>query len=146
MDDVFIEEQYMRRLGCLFVIGMMWFCIVDCFLQGFFFYGNEKWISECVIYFVLCEGYECIFINVFCIFFDYLVWNVESFGYIFYLEDWDVGKIYSFMYLYKFGDCCFFFFNEDGKCIFCIFELDKEDYDYCWLFVFIVLDIFVDCV
>ena len=85
-DDAFIEEQYMRRLGCLFAIGMMWLCIVDCFSQGLLFYGNEKRISERATYSVLREGHERTFTNAFRISFDYLVRNVESPGYILYLE------------------------------------------------------------
>lgn len=140
-DDAFIEEQYMRRLGCLFAIGMMWLCIVDCFSQGLLFYGNEKRISERATYSVLREGHERTFTNAFRISFDYLVRNVESPGYILYLEDRDAGKIYSFTYLHKPGDRCSFSFNEDGKRIFCTFELDKEDYDHRWLPVSIALDI-----
>lgn len=132
-DDAFIEEQYMRRLGCLFAIGMMWLCIVDCFSQGLLFYGNEKRISERATYSVLREGHERTFTNAFRISFDYLVRNVESPGYILYLEDRDAGKTYSFTYLHKPGDRCSFSFNEDGKRIFCTFELDKEDYDHRWL-------------
>ena len=100
-DDAFIEEQYMRRLGCLFAIGMMWLCIVDCFSQGLLFYGNEKRISERATYSVLREGHERTFTNAFRISFDYLVRNVESPGYILYLEDRDAGKTYSFTYLHK---------------------------------------------
>lgn len=144
-DDAFIEEQYMRRLGCLFVIGMMWLCIVDCFSQGLLFYGNEKRISERATYSVLREGHERTFTNAFRISFDYLVRNVESPGYILYLEDRDAGKTYSFTYLHKPGDRCSFSFNEDGKRIFCTFELDKEDYDHRWLPVSIALDIPADC-
>ena len=144
-DDAFIEEQYMRRLGCLFAIGMMWLCIVDCFSQGLLFYGNEKRISERATYSVLREGHERTFTNAFRISFDYLVRNVESPGYILYLEDRDAGKIYSFTYLHKPGDRCSFSFNEDGKRIFCTFELDKEDYDHRWLPVSIALDIPADC-
>lgn len=144
-DDAFIEEQYMRRLGCLFAIGMMWLCIVDCFSQGLLFYGNEKRISERATYSVLREGHERTFTNAFRISFDYLVRNVESPGYILYLEDRDAGKTYSFTYLHKPGDRCSFSFNEDGKRIFCTFELDKEDYDHRWLPVSIVLDIPADC-
>lgn len=95
-DDAFIEEQYMRRLGCLFAIGMMWLCIVDCFSQGLLFYGNEKRISERATYSVLREGHERTFTNAFRISFDYLVRNVDSPGYILYLEDRDAGKTYSF--------------------------------------------------
>ena len=144
-DDAFIEEQYMRRLGCLFAIGMMWLCIVDCFSQGLLFYGNEKRISERATYSVLREGHERTFTNAFRISFDYLVRNVESPGYILYLEDRDAGKTYSFTYLHKPGDRCSFSFNEDGKRIFCTFELDKEDYDHRWLPVSIALDIPADC-
>jgi len=144
-DDAFIEEQYMRRLGCLFAIGMMWLCIVDCFSQGLLFYGNEKRISERATYSVLREGHERTFTNAFRISFDYLVRNVESPGYILYLEDRDAGKTYSFTYLHKPGDRCSFSFNEDGKRIFCTFELDKEDYDHRWLPVSIALDIPTDC-
>lgn len=92
-DDAFIEEQYMRRLGCLFVIGMMWLCIVDCFSQGLLFYGNEKRISERATYSVLREGHERTFTNAFRISFDYLVRNVESPGYILYLETGMPGKL-----------------------------------------------------
>jgi hypothetical protein len=94
----------MRRLGCLFAIGMMWLCIVDCFSQGLLFYGNEKRISERATYSVLREGHERTFTNAFRISFDYLVRNVESPGYILYLEDRDAGKTYSFTYLHKPGD------------------------------------------
>lgn len=42
------------------------------------------------------------------------------------------------------GDRCSFSFNEDGKRIFCTFELNKEDYDHRWLPVSIALDIHKD--
>ena len=117
----------MRRLRCLFAIGMIWLCIADCFPQGLLFYGNEKRISERATYSVLREEHQRTFTNTFCISFDYLVRNVESPGYILYLEDRDAGKTYSFTYLHNPGDRCSFSFNEDGKRIFCTFELNKED-------------------
>lgn len=134
----------MRRLRCLFAIGMIWLCIADCFPQGLLFYGNEKRISERATYSVLREEHQRTFTNTFCISFDYLVRNVESPGYILYLEDRDAGKTYSFTYLHKPSDRCSFSFNEDGKRIFCTFELNKEDYDHRWLPVSIVLDIHKD--
>lgn len=111
----------------------------DCDAQGLLFYGNEKRINERASYSMFEKGKQPVFSSEFHLSFDYSVHNFESPGYILYLEDRAGGKTYSFTYLPKSDDRCSFSFNEDGKRIFCTFELDKNSFDHHWVPISILL-------